>query len=177
MRCSVKATIAVSAAALMTATCTAAAAPAATHIRAIAENGGKAPYGTASAIVAKSTASDPGCTAAESAGRQMANTFNADDAAISRDQNNGSARRADLQRLVADLQSLQSRMTTAEARARHQSVRAGIAAMISDLTAFRFSLQAIENGGLTQGMANQMATAAYKAQSDGRAFQTTCTTV
>ena len=80
-----------------------------------------------------------------------------------------------MQRLVADLQSLQRQMTTAEAQATHQSVRAGISAMISDLNTFSSSLQAVANGDLSQ--VSQMGTAAQQTQSDGQAVQATCMAV
>ena len=186
MRRSVKATTGVFGAALITATCTAALAPAATYPRTVGENSGPAYFkmtgvtghpftGTAIAVAARSSISDPGCTTAGNAGRQMTNTFNADEAAISRDQNNAAARRADLQRLVADLQLLQRQLAIAAARATHQSVKAGISAMISDLSTFTTSLHAVENGNVSQ--VNRMATAAYKMQSDGHAAQATCTGV
>jgi hypothetical protein len=182
MRRSVKATAGLFAAALSTATCTAASASAATHPRIVAENNGPAYFkmidpaiGTAIAVVTKSTTVDPGCSAAEAVGRQMANAFRADRAAISRDQNNPPAYRADLQHLMADLQSLQRRMNTAEARAKHQSVKARIAVMIGDLSTFSSSLLAAENGDMTQ--VRQMTAAASNAQSHDRAFRATCTAV
>jgi hypothetical protein len=131
--------------------------------------------GTAIAIAAKSTAVDRGCITAGSVGKQMTNTLNADKAAISRDQYNPSAKQADLQHLVADLQSLQGQMTTAEAQATHQSVKAAIAALVSDLGTFSYSLQAVENGDLSQ--VTQLATAASMTQSDGGGVQASCTAV
>jgi hypothetical protein len=160
MRRSVKATAGLFAAALITATCTAASAPAATRARTVA---------------AKPAAGDPGCATAANVGRQMGNTLRADQAAISRDQNNPSARRADLQRLIADLQSLQRQMTTAEARATHQSVKAGIASMISDLSAFISGLRAIANGDMSQ--VNPMTTAGYRTQSNGHQVYAACMAV
>jgi hypothetical protein len=131
--------------------------------------------GTAIAIAAKSTAVDPGCITAGSVGKQMTNALNADKAAISRDQNNPLARQADLQHLVTDLQSMQGQMTTAEAQATHQSVKAAISALISDLSTFSSSLQAVEDGDLSQ--VSQVATAASMTQSDGGAVQVSCTAV
>jgi phage-related protein len=136
---------------------------------------GGAAAGTAIAIAAKSAAVDPGCITAGSVGKQMTTTLNADKAAINRDQDNFSARQADLQRLVADLQTLQSQMTTAQAQATHPSVKATISAMITDLGSFSYSLQAVENGDLSQ--VSQLASAASMTQSDGGAVQASCTAV
>jgi hypothetical protein len=136
---------------------------------------GGAAAGTAIAIAAKSASVDPGCITAGSVGRQMMTTLNADKAAISRDQGNFSARQADLQRLVADLQSAQRQMTTAKAQATHPSVKAAMSTMISDLSTFAYSLQAVENGDLSQ--ISQLATAASMTQSDGGAVQASCTAV
>jgi hypothetical protein len=168
MQRSVKATAGLLAAALITATCTAASASAATHIRTVPDSNP-----TYFKMIGVPTAGDPGCATAASVGRQMGNTLRADQAAISRDQNNPSARRADLQHLVADLQSLQRQMTTAEARATHQSVKAGIASMISDLGAFIAGLRAIENGDMSQ--VNPMTTAGYRTQSNGHQVYAACT--
>lgn len=123
------------------------------------------------AILANSTAADPGCISAESAARQMMNTLSTDEAAIARDQ--GSALRADLQRFLNDSRTLQGRLTAAEAQAQHQSVKAQISAMISDMGTFNSSLQAIEQGDTSQ--LNLFETAASKVQNDGNALDSTCT--
>ena len=177
MRRSVKATIGLLAAALITATCIAASASAATHTRAAAQNSGPTYFKMPHVMgqIVKSPTADPGCSTAESVGRQMENEFKADRAAISRDQNNPMASRADLQRLQADLQSLQRQMAIAEARATHPSVRARISTMVNDLSIFSSNVLAAENGDMSQ--ANQMTTAAHIAQSHDKAFRAACTAV
>lgn len=127
------------------------------------------------AVLANSTAADPACISAESAASQMTNTLHADETAITRDQSNGPALRADLQHFLSDIKTLEGRMTAAEPQARHQSVKAQIAAMISDMNAFTSGLQAIEQGDTSQ--VGQMESAAGKVQADGNALDSTCSSL
>jgi hypothetical protein len=127
------------------------------------------------AVVGKSTAADPGCVSAESAARQMTSTLNADETAMSRDQSNSSAERTDLQKFVTDMSTLTTKWSAAEAQAQHQSVKAQIAAVISDMGTFNSSLQAV-----AQGQANQvspMEAAATKVQNDGNTLDSTCSSL
>jgi hypothetical protein len=128
--------------------------------------------GTPGPIGAGPATVDLGCVTAASAGRQMTDTLNADKAAMSRDQVNPLAQRADLQHLVTDLQALQRLMTTAEGQATHPTVKSGISAIIGDLDTFSSGLQAVENGDLSQ--VNQITTAADSVKSDSQALKTTC---
>ena len=130
-------------------------------------------YGSLFAVLANSTAADPGCISAESAARQITNTFNADAAAMTRDQSNAPALRTDLNRFLNDVKTLQDQMTAAEAQATHQSVKSQIAAVISDLSTFSSSLQAIAQGDVSQ--VSQMESAATKVQNDGDALDSICT--
>jgi hypothetical protein len=130
---------------------------------------------TAIAVVASSTAADPGCISAENDARQMTNTLNADSAAMTRDANNSSAERADLQKFLTDMRSLQNQWSAAEAQATHQSVKAQIAAVVSDMSVLTSSLQAIENGNTSD--VNQMTTAASKLQSDANTLDSTCSSL
>ena len=76
---------------------------------------------------------DPGCITAQVVPSQMMNTISADEAAMSRDQNNPLAMRADARHLMIDVQPLETRFTTAQAQAQHQSVKAALSALASDL--------------------------------------------
>jgi hypothetical protein len=130
--------------------------------------------GTVIAVVSTSTAADAGCISAENDARQMSNTLNADDAAMSRDANNSTAERTDIQHFLNDMQSLQRQWATAEAQASHQSVKTQIAAVISDMGTFTSSLQAIEQGDLSK--VNEMTSAGSKLESDSNTLDSTCTT-
>ena len=125
--------------------------------------------------VAHSTAADPGCISAENDSRQMGTTLSADDAAITRDSNNPSAVRTDLQKFLTDMQSLQGRLSSAQAQAQHQSVKTRIAALASDIGTLDSSLQALEHGDTSQ--ASQLATAATNLQSAGNALDSTCSSL
>jgi hypothetical protein len=127
------------------------------------------------AVLANSTAADPGCVSAESASRQMQSTLSADAAAMNRDQNSSSALQADLQHFLNDMQALQGRMTAADAQAQHQSVKAQISAVISDMGTFDSSLQGIAQGNTS--LVSQMQTSGNKLQSDGNALDSTCSSL
>jgi hypothetical protein len=129
--------------------------------------------GTTIAILANSTGADPGCISAENAARQMSSTITADDTAMSRDRNNSTAERTDIQHFLNDMQSLQRQWATAETQASHQSVKTQIAAVISDMSTLTSSLQAIEQGDFSK--VNQMNSAGSKLQSDGNTLDSTCT--
>lgn len=118
---------------------------------------------------------DPGCTAFESLSGPMAKIVGADEAAISRDQNNLSALRADLRHLVVDIQLVETRATTAEAQAQNQPVRAALLALIRDLKTLTSGIQAMLNGDLSQVI--QVVAAADKLGSDGNAVESTCSAV
>jgi hypothetical protein len=124
------------------------------------------------AIVSHLSAEDPGCITAESDLLHMDNRLIADKAAISQDQNNPSAKQTDTQHILTDMQSLQRQLTTAVPRATHQSVKAELLAMISDINTYTSSWQAAENGDTSQ--INQVTNAAYNLQSDGHALDKTC---
>jgi septal ring factor EnvC (AmiA/AmiB activator) len=125
--------------------------------------------------VANSTAADPGCISAERAATQMGKTITADGTAISRDASNPSAVQADLQKFTTDMHSLQGSLTSAQAEAKHQSVKTQIAALTSDINTLNASLQAIERGDTSQ--ANAMIAAANKLQNDGNTLDSTCSTL
>jgi hypothetical protein len=127
------------------------------------------------AVLANSTAADPGCISAESAAHRITNTFNADAAAMTRDESNAPALRTDLNHFLNDVTTLQGEMTTAESQATHQSVKSQIAAVNSDLTTFSSSLQAIAQGDVSQ--VSQMESAASKVQNDGNALDSTCSSL
>jgi hypothetical protein len=125
--------------------------------------------------VAQSPAADPGCISAERNARQVASTLNADDAALTKDENNPAAVRADLQKFLSDMQSVQGPLSSAEDQAQHQLVKTRIAALTSDISAFDSAMQAIENGDTSQAsQANALAT---KLQHDGDALDSTCSTL
>jgi hypothetical protein len=124
------------------------------------------------AIVSRLSAEDPGCITAESDLLHMDNRLIADKAALSRDQNNPSAEQTDKQHILTDMQSLQRQLTTAVPQAKHQSVKAELLAMISDINTYTSSWQAAENGDTSQ--INKMTNAAYNLESDGHALDTTC---
>jgi hypothetical protein len=118
---------------------------------------------------------DPGCISAEADASGITNTLSTDDAAISQDQNNPSALQTDLQHFLSDMRALQGRFTAAEAQAQHQSVKAQIAAVISDMSAFISSLQAVSQGDTSQ--VSQMQTAASNLQNDGNSLNSTCSSL
>src|SRR5215469_7507977 len=126
-------------------------------------------------VASTSTAADPGCISAESAARQMTNTLHADESAMSSDQSNASAERTDIQKFVTDMSTLQAKWTAAEGQAQHQSVKAQIAAVISDMSTFNTSLQAVAQGNASQ--VSPMESAASKLQSDSNALDSTCTSL
>jgi hypothetical protein len=125
--------------------------------------------------VAHSTAADPGCISAELDATRMDSTLSADDSAIIRDETNPSAVLADLHKFQTDMQSLEGQLASAERLAQHQVVRTRIAALNSDISSLNASLQAIENGDTSQ--ASQIETIAIKLETDGRALDTTCSTL
>jgi hypothetical protein len=125
--------------------------------------------------VANSTAADPGCISAESDSARMNSTLTADGNAINRDQNNPTAVRGDLQKFQTDMQALRGQLSSAQAEARHQSVKTRIAALTGDISALSTSLQAIMNGDVSQ--ASQVTSIANKLQSDGNALVSTCSTL
>jgi hypothetical protein len=127
------------------------------------------------AIVSKSTAADPGCVSAESSANQMNSTLTSDEAALTRDASNTSTLQADLQHFLTDLRTWQQRTTAAETQAQHQSVKAQIATLISDIRTFTASVQAIAQGNTSQ--VGQLQTAASKLQSDAHALDSTCTSL
>ena len=73
------------------------------------------------------------------------------------------------------LSNVQGQLSGAEAPAQHQSVRAQIAALSSDIGTLISSLQAIENGDVSQ--ASQMEAVVTKLQNDGNALDSTCSTL
>jgi hypothetical protein len=105
----------------------------------------------------------------------MMNTISADEAAMSRDQNNPLAMRADARHLMIDVQPLETRFTTAEAQAQHQSVKAALSALASDLKTTTSGSLAMMNGDARQ--AAQTFIAASKLESDGNALESACTAV
>jgi hypothetical protein len=123
-------------------------------------------------IVANVSAEDRGCITAESDLLHMDNALSADQTALSQDQNNPSAKQTDRQQLLTDMQSLQRQLTTAVPQAKHQSVKAELLAMISDLNTYTSSYQAAENGDTSQ--LNQVTNAAHNLQTDGHALDQTC---
>jgi len=124
--------------------------------------------------VANSPLADPGCISADTAVTGMASTIQADGTAITKDETNPSALKADLQKFQTDMQSMQGQLTSAQGQATHQSVKTRIAALNSDISALDANLQAIENGDVSQ--ASQLPTVANKLQSDANAVQSTCST-
>ncbi|HEY7325746.1 MAG TPA: DUF4190 domain-containing protein [Streptosporangiaceae bacterium] len=125
--------------------------------------------------VVHSTAADPGCISAEKDGRQMDGVGSADAAAMNRDVGSPAALRADLQKFQTDYQSLQRQLFSAEGQAQHQSVKAQIRALSADITAFNSTLQATENGDVSQ--ASQMSTVLTQMQKDASALDSTCSTL
>ncbi len=123
-------------------------------------------------IVSRVSAEDPGCITAESSLLHMDNRLIADRAAASQDQNNPSAEQTDRQHMLTDMQSLQRQLTTAIPQVKHQSVKAELQAMISDINTYTSGFQAAENGDTSK--INQVTNAAYNLQSDGHALDTTC---
>ena len=124
------------------------------------------------AIVSHLSAKDPGCITAESDLLHTDNRLSATEAAISQEQNNPSAQQTDRQHVLTDMQSLQRQLTTAVPQATHQSVKAELRAMISDINTYTSSWQAAENGDTSQ--INQVTNAAQDLQSDGHALDRTC---
>jgi len=126
-------------------------------------------------VAAKSPAADPGCLAAESAARSLTAKITADDNAISRDQGNASAEKADINRFITDMQTLQSELNAAKAESHHQSVQAKIGAMSADLGIVVADLQAIQRGDASK--VSQLDAAAGRLQGDGSAIDSICSSL
>jgi hypothetical protein len=126
-------------------------------------------------VAAKSPAADPGCISAERAAHSLTGQITADDKAISRDSGNASAQRADIQRFINDMQTLQSELNAAQAESQHASVRAKIGVMSADLGIVVSDLKAVE-GGDTSKVA-QLDAAAGRLQADGSAIDSICSTL
>jgi hypothetical protein len=102
------------------------------------------------AVVAfNSMAADPGCVI-ENDFDAMTNKFSADSNAILQYEGDSSAERAAVQHFIGDAQALRSGLNVAAAEAQHQSVRAKIGVMTSDLGAMTSSLKAVPQGGAKQ---------------------------
>jgi hypothetical protein len=123
-------------------------------------------------VVARSPAADPGCLAAENDARAISGKITADDNAISRDQGNTSAERADIQRFITDMQTLQSELNTAQAESHHQSVQVKIGMMSRDLGIVVSDLQAVQRGDTSR--VSQLDAAAGRLQGDGSAIDSLC---
>ena len=126
-------------------------------------------------IASRSTALDPGCISAENDFRATMSKFTADDDAISRDQASTSAERADIQHFITDAQMLQSQLNTADAQAQHQSVKARIGAIGSDLGTMTSGLQALLRGDTSQ--TGPVESTAGKLQTDGSAVDSLCSSL
>jgi len=87
---------------------------------------------------------DPGCVA-QSDETATQNTFIADEDAMLQDKGT-SAERADAQGMVGPVQTLQSELNIAEAKARQPSVRADVGVMTGDLGTMMSALQAVLHG-------------------------------
>jgi hypothetical protein len=123
-------------------------------------------------VVARSPAADPGCLAAENDARTISGKITADDNAISRDAGNATAERAAIQRFITDMQTLESELNAAQAEAHHQSVRAEIGLMSSDLGIVVVDLQAVQRGDTSK--ISQRDAAAGRLQGDGAAIDSLC---
>jgi len=126
-------------------------------------------------VAARSPAADPGCLAAENDARALTGKITADDNAISRDQGNASAEKADINRFITDMQTLQSELNAAKAEAHHQSVQAKIGAMSTDLGIVVSDLQAIQRGDTSK--VSQLDAAAGRLQGDGSAIDSICSSL
>jgi hypothetical protein len=122
--------------------------------------------------IGNSTVADPGCIAAESSSRAAASTMDADDQAISRDQNNPTAEKADIKKFIGHIQAFIAQLNAAKAEATHQSVKDKIGQMSGDLTGLLAGVQAIEKGDLSQ--ASAVDTYGSKLASDGTAIDQLC---
>lgn len=102
------------------------------------------------AVVAfHSMEADPGCVI-ENEFDTMMNKFSADGNAIIHYEGDSSGERAAAQHFIGDAQALRSELNVAAAKAQHQSVRAKIGVMTSDLGAMTSSLQAVLHGDASQ---------------------------
>jgi succinyl-CoA synthetase beta subunit len=126
-------------------------------------------------VAARSPAADPGCLAAENDARTLTSKITADDNAISRDSGNATAERADINRFITDMQTLQTELSAAQAEAHHQSVQAKIGAMSTDLGIVVSDLQAIQRGDT--GKVSQLDAAAGRLQGDGSAIDSICSSL
>jgi hypothetical protein len=122
--------------------------------------------------IRNSTVVDPGCIAAESSARGMDSTMNADNNAISKDENNPAAEKTDLKKFGDHLQTFIAQLNAAEAEAEHQSVKDKIGQLSGDLSGMLTALQAIEKGDTSQ--VSKVDSYANLLNSDGTAIDQLC---
>jgi hypothetical protein len=119
-----------------------------------------------------STLADPGCIAAESSAQAMDSTINADDEAISKDENNPAAEKTELKKFGGHIQTFITQLNAAEAKATHQSVKDKIGQLSGDLSGMLTGLQAIERGDISQ--VSKVDSYANKLGNDGTAIDQLC---
>ena len=127
------------------------------------------------AVAAKSTAADPGCISAESSINDLTPKLTADESKLSADSGNSTATQADLTTLIADMQSVKTDLDNAEGLATHDSVKAAIGKMDTDLGTFLTGMQAIESGDSSN--ATQTMNVANQLGPDGQAVDNLCSSL